>query len=67
MTSTIKDPEKGDMFKHVKSGALYVFVMIAKHSETMEELVIYGHFYSGKVWARPKAMFFDGRFEPFKS
>ena len=40
--------------KHFKGGLVYV-IGISKHTETMEELVIYVH--NGKIWARPYDMF----------
>ena len=42
------------IYKHFKVGLVYV-IGISKHTETMEELVIYVH--NGKIWARPYDMF----------
>lgn len=41
-------------YKHFKGGEHEV-IGIAKHSETLEELVIYKH--DNSLWARPKKMF----------
>ncbi len=47
------------IFKHYK-GNLYQFLYIAKHSETLEELVVYRALYGEYgVWVRPKDMFFS--------
>ena len=32
---------------------------IAKHSETLENMVIYTHLGTGDMWARPEAMFLE--------
>lgn len=40
----------GKTYRHFK-GTLYKVIAIAKHSETLEDLVIYAH--DDKVWARP--------------
>lgn len=48
-------------FKHYKNKP-YKFKGIAKHSETQEDLVVYETLYdnpSGKLWVRPKEMFFE--------
>lgn len=48
-----------DRYKHYK-GNVYEIIGLAKHSETMEELVIYRSIDDNqKIWARPKAMFFE--------
>lgn len=47
----------GARYKHYK-GNEYVIISFAKHSETLEEMVIYQDCAdSAKVWARPRAMF----------
>ena len=60
-------------FRHYKGGE-YDVIGVARHSETLEPLVIYRPLYgAGGLWVRPHAMFFgsllvDGilrrRFEP---
>ena len=50
-------PVKGEKYRHFK-GAEYEIVAIARHSETMEELVIYFPIKSPeKIFARPLTMF----------
>ena len=46
--------KENNIYKHFKGGLVYV-IGISKHTETMEELVIYVH--NGKIWARPYDMF----------
>lgn len=46
----------GDIYKHSKKGGLYKIIAIAKHSETLEDMVIYEAQYENplaKIWARP--------------
>ncbi len=50
--------KKGMILKHFK-GHIIEVLEIAKHTETMEELVIYKHLETGDIWARPKSMFYD--------
>lgn len=45
---------KSGTYRHFK-GKIYQVVGIAKHSETLEELVIYQD--KKSLWARPKSMF----------
>jgi len=48
-----------EKYQHHKGGA-YEIICLAKHSETMEEMVIYRSVDDHqKIWARPKSMFFD--------
>lgn len=49
-------PIKKGMYKHYK-GSAYEVLGIARHSETLEEFVLYTH--DGNFWVRPYAMFFD--------
>lgn len=45
----------GDLYRHFKGG-VYRVTGFARHTETMEMLVIYKDKH-GKIWARPIAMF----------
>lgn len=51
-------------YVHTKSRKLYEVIGVARHSETLEELIIYRALYETKfghdsLWARPKSMFFE--------
>ncbi len=48
--------EAGQKYRHFK-GNIITILNIAKHSENLEELVIYEH--DNSVWARPLSMFMD--------
>lgn len=57
------EPLIGRKYKH-KKGGLYEVLHIAKHSETLEILVIYRSLIYGSIWARPLEIFMSpGRFE----
>ena len=48
-------------YKHYK-GNLYEVIGVAKHSETLEEMVVYKALYQAEgenLWVRPKAMFVE--------
>ena len=46
----------GSVYKHYK-GDLYRVIAIAKHSETLEEMVVYQQLYGdGGIWCRPAKM-----------
>jgi len=46
----------GQRYKHFK-GNVITILNVAKHSETLEDMVIYEH--DNTVWARPLSMFLD--------
>lgn len=51
---------KTGIYKHSKTGNLYKVHFIAKHSENLEDLVVYEALYNNpksKYWVRPVAMF----------
>ena len=66
---------KKGIYRHYKGG-VYELIGTARHSETLEELIIYKNVESGDVWARPAHMWSetveaDGRtvlrFQPVES
>ena len=48
----------GRTYKHYK-GNLYKIIALAKHSETLEDMIIYQSIKDGAVWARPMNMWND--------
>ena len=46
----------GKKYKHFK-GTVYKVLAIAKHSETLEDMVIYTH--DNHIWVRPYNMFIE--------
>lgn len=53
----------GKRYRHYKNKKEYTVIAIARHSETLEEMVVYRaeyespEFGAGQVWVRPRAMF----------
>jgi len=45
----------GRTYRHFK-GNLYKVVGFAKHSETLEDMIIYSPLKTGDTWVRPKTM-----------
>jgi len=51
---------KTGIYKHSKTGNLYKVHFVAKHSETLEDFVVYEALYDNKkskYWVRPIKMF----------
>jgi len=49
----------GDKYKHFK-GNEYQIIAFAKHSETLEDMIVYKALYDeGQVWVRSTSMFLD--------
>lgn len=56
---TSEVPFRTGIYRHYK-GNLYEVIDLVKHSETMEELVLYKPLYGKEsLWVRPKEMFFE--------
>ncbi len=56
----MKDLKKG-LYEHYK-GEKYRVIEVAKHSETLEDMVVYEALYENeisKLWVRPLAMFLE--------
>jgi hypothetical protein len=50
---------KKNIYKHYK-GKLYELVDTARHSETLEDMVVYRQLYGEhSLWVRPASMFFE--------
>ena len=55
----MKELKINGIYRHYK-GNRYQVLAIAKHSETLEEMVVYKALYGeGGVWVRPKEMFLE--------
>lgn len=48
----------GKIYRHYK-GNHYKIIAFAKHSETMEEMIVYQSTETDAVWVRPKSMWND--------
>ena len=54
---------QSEVWKHVKSGRLYIIIdPRAKYEETGNRCVVYKSLITGQVWVRPLDEFMDGRF-----
>jgi len=49
-------------YQHSKKGTFYRVIGVGKHSETLEDFVVYETLYDNplsKIWIRPKNMFLE--------
>jgi len=52
--------EVGGVYRHFKTGNTYRVVALGKHSETLEDMVVYEAQYENpisSIWVRPQGMF----------
>ncbi|MFH1193837.1 MAG: DUF1653 domain-containing protein [bacterium] len=49
---------KPGIYEHFKGGR-YEVIGVARHSETLEEVVLYKHLDDGELWVRPVVMFLE--------
>jgi len=52
----MREVKIGAKYRHFK-GTIMEVIAIAKHSETLEDMVIYKHLEDNQIWARPMDMF----------
>ena len=45
----------GNIYRHYK-GNIYKIIALAKHSETVEDMIVYQSVENGDIWVRPKYM-----------
>ncbi|MDP4133025.1 MAG: DUF1653 domain-containing protein [Bacillota bacterium] len=51
--------EKGEKYRHFK-GKEYEVIGVGRHSETLEDMVVYKALYAGgEIWIRPLSMWDD--------
>ena len=53
---------KTGIYKHAKTGNEYRVICLAKHSETLADMVVYKALYENeksKFWVRPASMFIE--------
>ena len=48
----------GKFYKHYK-GNLYKIIALGKHSENLEEMIVYQSVKDGQIWIRPKSMWHE--------
>jgi hypothetical protein len=56
--------DPGTLWKHLKTGNMYVIVDVCLLEATLDEHVLYKRAdHTGPIWCRPMSEFIDGRFE----
>lgn len=59
LSSAAKSIASGSVYEHYK-GMRYKILGVGRHSETLEEMVVYQALYGeGDIWVRPLAMFLE--------
>ena len=59
MSGSEREIKIGKKYRHFK-GNEYLVLHVAKHSETLEEMVVYQALYGERgIWVRPLEMFLD--------
>lgn len=59
MSGSEREIKIGKRYRHFK-GNEYLVLHVAKHSETLEEMVVYQALYGDRgIWVRPLSMFLD--------
>lgn len=51
------------MYKHLRTGRIYIVLLHASDRHTEEEIVVFQSVKSGRIWTRPSHEFYDGRYE----
>lgn len=58
-SAAAKSLKEGSLYEHYK-GLRYKVLAVARHSETLEELVVYQALYGERgIWVRPLSMFLE--------
>lgn len=56
----IQNPVPPGIYQHYKTKGLYQVLCMARHSETLEEMVVYQDTQDKRlIWSRPAAMFLE--------
>ncbi len=55
------------VWRHKKTGGLYDILMEATLESDLTEMVVYQAHKDKSIWIRPRAEFFDGRFEKIRA
>ena len=59
ITVDVREIKIGKRYKHFK-GKDYLVLHVAKHSETLEDMVVYQALYGERgIWVRPLSMFLE--------
>lgn len=59
----LSDDERIGTYRHLKTRGIYDLIAFALLESDKAEMAVYRSWFTGDVWLRPVAEFFDGRFE----